>query len=614
MHLCDVCTETRVGEVKCPTCGVCHSMKKKGHTHQLLTSPMDLLKRWSVNRHPKPNRNVGSSLAPANNHMQAQEAETAGESDSSVDTDMSRQLELHSKPPRFELQDSRRNIHEAPVEPEKPSLNQTPFHGHIGEPFSYRNVHQNSFAHPSPYQPSMKQLSWSDNSTLFGGSSIHEQDTGKQLSIDTMSIPPSNGSYHNFQSGQAGHNQAIMPNNEMWLSGPAFTESPGGVEPSSQGQAPWQGQTNHLHSQVTTNHAANQWNMPSSHYMTRRTSDSTSLSNAAVEMATNELRRHIGAVMPVTSTPGSTAFLGQAQAQAFPPFGAGNNSCDSYGSNTADEMVIDRPLGQVVESEAMSAIAENTSNHKRILRVLAPTQKHVVKVRKSQRKQNRPRAARKAPGNAAGRSLTPIDELECPYWPCRYRPEGEHKKNYRSHYNRHLLTHDPEAKTNCPVMGCTQEFRGARKDNVLEHLRRMHPDTTLETVENAGTLHFRRQPRRTTWQTANTGVDFPNGTPGIMRSRDQSRTVSGDDNLGAAGMAGTPVTLMGISGDINSNMGSLESSGHLPRAQDGDDYLSQTVPENVMGRQFVLPFAPWTDERQQGFPSGGHDNGLHWHR
>lgn len=578
-HLCDACAETRIGELKCPTCGVCHSMKKKGHTHQLLTSPIDLLKRWSVHRQSKPGRNAGSTLVPTNNHMQAQETEIAGESESSIDTDMPRQSELHSEPPRYELQDTRRNIHEAPVQSEKHSLTQAPLYGNIGEPFFYQNIHQNSFGHPSPFQPPMKQFSGSDISTLFGTSSIHEQDTGKQLSIDTMPFPPSNGSYRNSHAGQAGHNQTIMTNNDRWLSESHLTESPGGVESLSLDQALWEGQASHLRS---------------NHHMAPLLHETTSLPDAA-EAATNELRHEIGAMM---STPGSMVFQGQVQGQGFNPFGVGNNSCDSYGSNTTDE-ISGHSMGRMaVENEMMSVTIENASNHKRIPRAFAATERRTAKVTKPSRKPTRSRAARNTTGNAADRSMTPVDELKCPYWPCDYKPSGKHRKNYRGHYERHLLKHDPEAISTCPVLGCTQEFRGARNDNMQDHLRRMHPNTTFETQ---ATLKFRRQNKRTIRQTANTGMDLASGSSGTLGSRGQSRTASADDSFGGVDMNGPPAVLMGISGEISSDMGQMEDVGNLSRAHSGEDYVLPTGPGDVMDRQGILGDIPWARYGQQDF-------------
>lgn len=607
------CAETQTGEVRCTSCMACHSTKKKGATHMLLKSPVILLqKHWSVRRNARQHqgRNTGPTMVSTS--TQAQETGAAGEMSHPL---QSEPQQLHSNSISFELPSvqTHPNSNWGPMpapagESEKQSWTQAPVYNQVDEAFRFQNATHAPFAPSFPHQPST-QPSWSENSqrsTLFEASSL--QGKGKQLSTDMVSLQSSSGSYHGSQYSQAApQNQIMIPTSSQWLSGSALTESPGAFEPSTQGQAPWLGQTSH--GQV----AASELEVPSSQYMTPRLGDTASFSNAAVEAATNQLRQDIGTVIPTASrgTSGSAVPPSQAQLERAELFSLdlGNNSFDSYDTNFSDEMVINRSGSQSDTSETMSAFTGNMQYHGPI-GPIAPARMNVAKVTSSENTGQT--AADIVERILAKLSTTPLEKLECPFQGCQYRPTGKHRKNYRSHFERHLKKHDVNAIWRCPLPGCTQTIRGARKDNVQQHLERKHRNVTFETQESAGSLTLRRQPKRKVLQTSiqqqqqqqrRTGRNLRYGVSDNVR--DQSgNTVSSDGDIWGGGGRGeglaTPDTLMGISGG-NMTVERRNYGGGLPTGQDKEDILSQTGPGNMADRQWVIGHPAWTaGEEDQG--------------
>lgn len=615
-----VCEQAQEGEIKCLACEKLHSFKKKGRAHQILKSPVTLLqRRWSVRKHADLGRSPGPALAPASRHGHSQEVDLAELSDSSSGTDL--RPMPHSEQ-RHELQDPSyfHHVSEAAAESVKQPRTKAQFHGPVDRSVRFQNVSQRTFAPSFPHQPSMNQ-SWSENSersTLIETSPT--QAVQKQLSGDLMSIQSSNGSYHDTTYAHGGQKQVSLNTSTLWLPDSVFTGSPEGVEPSAQSQAPWQGQNNH--EQPAISNAVHQMNMLSSQHMNASLNGPVSFASPAVETATNQLRRQFPVRMTSAPTWESSDFFLQAQRAQTTPLTFGNNSYDSYETNFTDEMMIDRPLDdQSVTTETVTGFPDNTSYH--VPDPSTPVRRNAVKV--TQPKHRRHRVAKTVPeaGNGIDLAATPLDELKCHHDGCDYRPTGIHKKNYRSHLERHLKQHDINAITPCPMPGCNKMFRGDRRDNLQEHMRNKHQGTVLERVEPRGGLSsaLRRTTRRKIPRTPSRPPQhtetFLSGGMDTARSRIQmSRTVSRDDDPNLGGVVGTQspddATLMGISGDINGNRvtPAAQDGGQglpptTPQQQESEDILSQTGIGNMMGRQYVLPETPWNGEEQDASYGGG---------
>lgn len=606
-----VCDKAGTGEVRCPTCDTCHPIKNKGHAH-LLKSPVTLLqKQWSVRKQAKQNRNASPALTSTGSQVQEADFRNAEDSDTSGGTDMPHQLQSESL---YELQDPSSNwnhIHEAAAEPERHSTTVAPPYGQFGQAAHPQQDVQNNFTPSFFNQPPTKQ-SWSDNSqrsTLFEASL---QDMEKQLSIDMMSIQSSNGSYHDGHYVPAGQSQMPPHKDNMWLPGSDMTASPEDVEPSAKGQVPWKVQGNHGH--MTPNSLAVQLGtrFGSNNYIDPSLNDATAFPSAAVEAATALLRRQRQPAKPPAPLPTAVSSFPPIQAQGSQFFSPDmrNISSDSYSSTASDRMIIDRPDDRFVASEAMSGFTANVAHHEGRPEALLPSRTNAVKVTKF--KSTRQKRAQRPLAKSSRLPKTPLDELVCKT--CGFFPTGEHTKNYRAHFKRHCKIHDEEAVTTCPVPGCEQTFRGDRDDNVQDHLKRMHPDTPFETMESASIMGIKRSSKRKPSQTTNMQVDrtWSHGSSDALGFGVQSHTMSADAiNHGGVQMTRTPVSLMGISADINTNTKPPERGNNQTPALQTECDLSQIGPWNITDRQYVLGYNPWAlvpDEGAQGTPFQGHNN------
>lgn len=607
-----VCVETKAGDVKCSTCEVIHTMKKKKQTQQLLKSPVTAIqRRWSMHKNAR--RGSSPIPTPASARIHVQEAAVPVAQESAPESGVtSMPPQLHSEP-LVELQDPDsywQNIVEADAESEDQLRAQAPFSIQGCDNVSFQNMVQSPFS-SSFACPSSVNQSWdgaSQHSTLFDSPSV--RDPTKQLSIGTMSLPSSNDSFHESQRVHDYEHHTNIQTKGMSIGECDLTTSPEDVGPSAQGKAPWQIPPQPSHEPVTANHLPNQYFAQANSSYIRRRSD------PAPEAYTNQHRQGSHATMGRAPNHNHAVPVEEAHARGVFDARFGNSPFKSYSFPIPDAMLCDRLVEKPVAGEAGSFTGHDIS-HQHMPEGLPPKRRNALKL-SNQHGPHRKAAITTASFDESGQPLrtkaqaVPTDEFKCNYPGCNYRPTGDITRNYRHHLERHKKRHNANETWHCPVQGCTTTVGGDRRDNILEHQRRKHPNITLDNVD------FVVRPKRPLKRKASQGSSTQQAIPRAMHNRafgaGRALSSSNDDAAAAAalgeqlGSARTADALRGISGETDFTVQQNLGGGGISAGEEGKDILSQSALSDMIYRQTrsALGVVPWEGGR------GAHGGWTNW--
>lgn len=163
----------------------------------------------------------------------------------------------------------------------------------------------------------------------------------------------------------------------------------------------------------------------------------------------------------------------------------------------------------------------------------------------------------------------------CPH--CDYVPKGDKNKNYRTHMKRHIKTHEPgQHDLQCEVDGCGCTIKAGRKDNLRQHMKKVHskpdsqatapqhlyvPDSTPSSAASAASFRFGEH-HRESWVVQDRAGHF------------EANVLRKDSNI-----------LVGISSDRGSQLDSLQIPGGLAptEEEDHDDLIESGERRSDVG-------------------------------
>lgn len=150
----------------------------------------------------------------------------------------------------------------------------------------------------------------------------------------------------------------------------------------------------------------------------------------------------------------------------------------------------------------------------------------------------------------------------CPH--CEFRPRGT--KNYQTHLKRHIKIHQTGNEIRCQVRGCGSTFAAGRKDNLQQHMNKVHNSLKLPATAS-NNLSIRNMPSTATSPSASFGYED--------RHQENPVVQSGSGHLRANHLRRDSDILTGISSDRGTHMDSLQALGDFSPMEEGKDDLSK---------------------------------------